>query len=126
MTVLPFYAALLGLMYVFLSMRIIRLRQGLSVALGDAGDLQLQRAIRVHANFSEYVPLGLLLIFLVEGRGASALLLNILGLALLLGRLCHAYGVSQVQENLRFRVSGMVMTFLTLLVCALYLLFGYV
>jgi uncharacterized membrane protein YecN with MAPEG domain len=62
----------------------------------------------------------------VEGRGASALLLNILGLALLLGRLCHAYGVSQVQENLRFRVSGMVMTFLTLLVCALYLLFGYV
>ena len=65
------------------------------------------------------------MIFLVEGQGASALLVNILGLGLLLGRLSHAYGVSQVNENLRFRVSGMVMTFLTLLISAAYLLLSY-
>ena len=125
MQILPFYAALLALMFVVLSIRIIRLRQGLSVGLGDAGDPQLQRAIRVHANFAEYVPLGLVLIFLVEVKGAPWLLVNLLCLGLLLGRLCHAYGVSQVKEDLRFRVCAMIMTFLTLLVCAAYLLLSY-
>jgi uncharacterized membrane protein YecN with MAPEG domain len=112
-------------MFVVLSIRIIRLRQSLRVGLGDAGNPQLQRAIRVHANFAEYVPFGLLLIFLVEGQGASTLLVNVLGMGLLLGRLSHAFGVSQTNENLRFRVSGMVITFLTLLTSAAYLLLRY-
>jgi uncharacterized membrane protein YecN with MAPEG domain len=125
MPILPLYAALLAVLFVVLSIRVIRLRQGLRVGLGDAGNSQLQRAIRVHANFAEYVPLGLLLIFLVEGQGASTLLVNVLGMGLLLGRLCHAFGVSQASENLRFRVCGMVITFLTLLTSAAYLLFTY-
>jgi hypothetical protein len=126
MHILPFYAALLALMFVVLSIRIIRLRQGLKVALGDAGNAQLQRAIRVQSNFAEYVPFALLLIFLVEGQSASTWLVNLLGMGLLLGRLLHAYGVSQTRENLRFRVCGMVITFLTLLLSAAYLLSGYI
>jgi uncharacterized membrane protein YecN with MAPEG domain len=49
-------------------------------------------------------------------------LLHGLGLLLLVGRLSHAYGVSQERENFRFRVSGMMATFATLTVAALYLL----
>lgn len=58
--------------------------------------------MRVHANFAEYVPLALLLIFLVESS--------------------HAFGVSGDPENFRFRIFGMALTFSALLVCAIYLL----
>jgi uncharacterized membrane protein YecN with MAPEG domain len=72
------------------------------------------RTMRVHSNFAEYVPLSLLLIYLTEISGAPVLLVHALGIGLLVGRVAHAYGVSQVDENFRFRVFGMVMTFSTL------------
>lgn len=119
------YVALMGLLFLALSVRVILLRQKYQVALGDAGEKPLKRAIRVHANFAEYVPLCLLLIYFVELAGARAALVHGLGLALLLGRLLHAFGVSQVQETLKFRVSGMAITFGILLVSSLYLIYRY-
>jgi len=119
------YLALMGLLFLALSVRVILLRQKYQVALGDAGEKPLKRAIRVHANFAEYVPLCLLLIYFVELTGARAALVHGLGLALLLGRLLHAFGVSQVQETLKFRVSGMAITFGVLSVSALYLVYRY-
>src|SRR5690606_19865103 len=55
------YAALLSLFFAFLTFRTIRLRQRYRVSLGHGKNLLLMRAIRVHGNFAEYVPLGLLL-----------------------------------------------------------------
>jgi len=80
------------------------------------------RAMRVHANFAEYVPLALILIFLVETSVTSGLFVHALGAALLIARLSHAYGVSQQPENFRFRIFGMATTFTVLLTCAGYLL----
>ncbi|PPC75377.1 hypothetical protein C4K68_20640 [Pokkaliibacter plantistimulans] len=97
------YAGLLGLIYIFLSYRVIAGRRQYRVALGDNHVAPLQRRIRVHGNFMEYVPLALILL-------------------LLLGRLLHAYGVSAEQENLRFRISGMVATMTVLLVASLSLI----
>ncbi|WP_417584185.1 MAPEG family protein [Nitrincola sp.] len=122
MSITPLYAALLALLFVFLSFRIIRLRRALQVGLGDAGDKQLGRAIRVHANFAEYVPLGLLLVFFVEAQQAPFWWVHLLGLLLLLGRLLHAYGLGQVNETLIYRMIGMVMTFASVVFSAVYLL----
>ena len=83
------------------------------------------RAMRVHSNFAEYVPLTLLLIYLAEAHGAHALFIHALGLCLLAGRLSHAYGVSQANENYTFRVVGMSMTFISLISASAYLLFSY-
>ena len=69
------------------------------------------RAMRVHANFAEYVPLGLLLIAGVEVLSAHAVLVHGLGIVLLIGRLIHAFGVSQEAEVFLYRVSGMALTF---------------
>ena len=80
------------------------------------------RAMRVHANFAEYVPLALVLMLLVEAAGGAGWLVHVLGVALLLGRAAHAWGVSQVREDFRFRVFGMAMTFGVLLVSAIWLL----
>ncbi len=125
MKTLPLYAALLALLFVALSIRTLRLRHSLKIGLGDAGNALMLRAVRVHANFAEYAPLGLLLVYLVEVQGASSMLVHALGVCLVLGRLSHAWGVSQAQENYRFRVAGMALTFTVLVLSSLYLLFVY-
>ena len=125
MPVIALYAALLSLLFIGLSVRTIRLRRRLRIAIGDADHIEMRRAMRVHANFAEYVPLALLLIYFAEVSGAPVALVHVLGLCLLIGRLAHAYGVSQSEEDFRFRVFGMVMTFGTLGVCSAYLLARY-
>ena len=110
MRITPLYAALLALLFGALSIRTLLLRRRLRVAVGDAGDARLLRAMRVHANFAEYVPLCLLLVALCESQGTPAAWLHAMLTALLVGRLSHAYGVSQVDEPSGFRVIGMALT----------------
>jgi uncharacterized membrane protein YecN with MAPEG domain len=104
------YAALLALLFVGLSVRTLLMRRSLRISIGDRGDEAMLRAMRVHSNFAEYVPLALLLFYFVELAGTRAAVVHGLGIALLAGRAAHAYGVSHVQENYRFRVAGMALT----------------
>lgn len=120
--ILPIYAAILTLLYVALSIRTLRLRRTLRIAIGDAGNERMLRAMRAHSNFAEYVPLALLLIYLAETLGAQPLLVHGLCLCLLAGRAVHAFGVSRLREDYRFRVAGMALTFTTLIVSAVWLL----
>lgn len=121
-TILPAYAAIFAIFFVVLSIRIIIKRNNLKISLGDAGNKDMQRAIRVHANFAEYVPLCLLMLYLVEQSGVYAWFMNALGTGLLVGRLSHAYGVSQQRENFAFRITGMTLTFTVLIASAAHLL----
>ncbi len=120
--IVALYAALLALLFFALSVRTFRLRRRLRIAVGDGGNPEMLRAMRVHANFAEYVPLALLLVWLAESAGAAAWLVHALGASLLAGRLAHAWGVSRRREDFRFRVFGMTMTFATLLGAAAVLL----
>lgn len=122
MQLLAVYAALLAILFVILSVRTLRLRRRLQIAVGDAGDQTLLRAVRAHANFAEYVPLCLIMIFLCAQQGASAWVIHALCASLLLGRAAHAYGVSQIDEDFRFRVAGMSLTFSVLVIAACILL----
>ncbi len=122
MVTVPVYAALLALLFVALSVRTLRLRRHLRIPVGDSGNLEMLRAMRVHANFAEYVPLSLLLFYFVEVQGHPALLVHLLCLSLLSGRIAHAYGVSQSAEQYAFRVTGMALTFTSMIVAAVALL----
>ncbi len=123
MHILPLYAALLGILFFYLSVRTIGLRRKLQIGIGASDSPEMLRAMRVHANFAEYAPLVLLLIALAELQAAPALLVHALGLCLLLGRAIHAWGVSQVTERFVFRVTGMAMTFTAMLTASAYLLY---
>jgi uncharacterized membrane protein YecN with MAPEG domain len=116
------YAGALALLFVVLSVRTLRLRRRLRVAVGDRGNEVLLRAMRVHANFAEYVPLALLLLFFSETAGARPIFIHLSGTALVIGRLCHAWGVSHVNENYRFRVVGVALTLAVIVSAALRLL----
>jgi len=78
--------------------------------LGDGGNKILLRRQRVFSNFSEYAPLGLLLLALVELQSGFFVWVHVLGGLLLAGRIIHAYGVGQEEEDYRFRVFGMMLT----------------
>jgi uncharacterized membrane protein YecN with MAPEG domain len=114
MHVTPFYAALLALVFLRLSMVTIKLRRQLKIAIGAGGNPTMHRAMRVHGNFAEYVPLSLVLVFLFELQGAHFFFIHLFGACLLLGRLAHAHGVSREKEDYRYRVFGMLMTFAVL------------
>jgi uncharacterized protein len=123
MIIISSYAAVLVLLFVFLSARIIRLRIANRISIGDSGNSQLQRAIRVHSNFSEYVPIALILAFLAQAQGASGYFLHLVCLSLVLGRFVHAYGFGKQKESLKIRTAGMVLTFSSIVMSSCYLLF---
>lgn len=122
LAIVPVYAALLGLLFVALSLAVVKQRRVGRVAIGVSDDRALERRVRVHGNFAEYTPLALLLLAMAEWRGAPGLLLHLLCLTLLIGRASHAWGVSHTDEDFRFRTAGMIATFLTIIVTALTLL----
>ena len=115
LSVAPLYAALLGFLLVYLSVRVIRLRRRLKVAIGAGGKAAIERAARVQANFSEYVPMALILLLLAEIQGGLPLVLHAIGLALWVGRAAHAFGVSQAAEDYRLRTLGMTLTFFAII-----------
>ncbi|MFY8297388.1 MAPEG family protein [Pseudoalteromonas sp. SS15] len=119
----PIYVALLAILFLFLSFKTIKVRKRLQIGVGTGDNPELLRAMRVHANFSEYVPITLILILSVELLKGHFILLHCLGAVLLIGRVLHAYGVSQTKENLKFRVSGMLLTFSTMLVSIISILY---
>lgn len=112
--IVPPYAAALALLYFFLSANVIRARGRNRVVLGTGDVPQMERCIRVHGNFAEYVPFTLLLLTMAELRAVVPVVLHALCICLLVGRAVHAWGVSQDPENLRFRLVGMILTFAAL------------
>jgi uncharacterized protein len=121
--VVPAYASALALIFFVLSIRTLRVRRKAQVAVGDGGNIQLLRAMRAHANFAEYTPFALLLIAFMELEGLSLGLVHAHCLALLIGRCSHAFGVSQIKEDFRFRVVGMTLTLTTILSSSAFLIF---
>ena len=114
------FAAILAILYIQLSFRVIKIRKAKQISLGDGGDASLQAAIRAHGNFIEYVPFTLILLFLVEYQGLSSHYCYILGSMLLLGRFCHSYGLAD--NVMKLRAFGMILTFLTRVISAFMLL----
>lgn len=110
------YAGVLGLLFLVLTVRVVRRRGTVKAALGDGDDTQLRRRIRAHANFAEYVPLILVLMALIELQAAPVWFVHAVGICLLAGRIVHAFSIVREPEVMAGRVAGMVlsMTALTL------------
>ena len=119
LTITALYASLLTLVFLTLSINVIRLRFKLKVGLGDGGEKRLTQAIRAHGNFSEYVPLTLLLLASYELSGANTGFLHILGATLLIGRLLHVIGLSKSMGTSAQRAAGMISTFIVLFILAI-------
>jgi len=120
--IVPTYASILVLIFVFLSARVIQMRASAKIGIGTGNDPAMERRIRVHGNFSEYVPVALLLLTFMEMLHLSRYLIHVLCIVLILARVVHAIGVTPVQENFSMRVGSVLATFAVLVIASLALL----
>jgi hypothetical protein len=110
----PIYIALAALLLLYLSVRVMSLRGRYGVGIGDGGHEDLQRAMRVQANFIEYVPIALLLLLTADLVGHQKIWVHVLGIVLLVGRVVHAYGLSRHSGRSFGRAAGIVLTYLVI------------
>lgn len=120
----PLYIGLAALLLIVLSARVMRLRGKHRIGIGDGGQADLQLAIRVQANFIEYVPIALLLLLCVDLVGDSKWIVHVLGILLLVGRVLHAYGLSGSPNESFGRAAGTVLTLLVLVIGAVLAILG--
>lgn len=118
LVVTAFYASLLGLCYVYLSLIVIGVRRKNLIGIGDGDNAELRRVIRVHSNFNEYVPITLILLVCLELNTHWHWMLHVSGCLLLIGRLLHAYGLRHHEGASWQRFAGMIMTFTAVLFSA--------
>jgi len=92
-TVTATYAAILALIYAVISSWVIVGRGQFRVLHGDGGSAPMNRRMRAHANFAEYVPMILPLVGLLEASGTGRVTLNILLAVLVVTRVLHPIGM---------------------------------
>lgn len=108
-----FVAALLGLMKLELGTSVTKYRFQNMIIWGDASDDGMARRIRAHANFTEWVPISLILLGLIEMMGVTPIIIGVLGAMLIIGRGLHALGLMGNAESFN-RATGIVITWATL------------
>ena len=87
---------------------------------------KLDRNIRAHGNFSEYVPIFFLLLLVLElNESASFILLLTASVVFSYGRLAHAICFAFFDYNPFFRISGMIATYSGLALLALQCILSY-
>lgn len=121
-----FYASLLALLFIVLTFRVIHLRLTNKVGLGDGEVSALSKAVRIHGNFAEFIPLALLLMLLLELNGGSAMWLHVTGAVLFIGRVMHAIGITKSKGTTIYRQVGLLSTCLVLLGLSIHHIIGFV
>lgn len=109
------YLGLFILMLLVLAIGVVRVRLKTNISLGDGGNNALNKAIRAHGNATEYVPIVMLALALLELAGANITLLHVYGSVFLLSRFAHAFGMQHPNEGNNFRKIGIVSTWLVML-----------
>lgn len=116
------YAALQAFVAIGLVAPVGQLRSKTNVSLGTGGNPALEVAIRRHANWTEHVPIALILMTLLELNGGSAGLLHGLGAGLLVARILHPFGLKADNMRAPLRGIGALGTLIVTLVAAIALL----
>jgi hypothetical protein len=89
-----------------------------SVTTKTSDDGLLQRKVCAFGNFTEYVPLGVLFIVALELMSLPTWLLWLLGSALTIGRIAHAWGLIKTYGPSPGRAIGFFLTWFVYLVGA--------
>jgi uncharacterized membrane protein YecN with MAPEG domain len=112
------YGGLNALLVTVLGIQVSRLRGAHGVGVEKPIPAEMIRPVRAHANATEWVPLGLLLLLVIELSGAgSRFTLHLAGGTLLLGRVLHAAGF---YGRNKLSAVGAALTYLDLLAMAIW------
>ncbi len=118
------YAALFMGLIIWLSFKVINIRHDERISLGDGGNADLKNAIAAHQNAIEYIPMGVLLLLMLELSNQSIWLIHLSAILLLIGRLIHARAM--LTDSIPLRVRGMQLTILSLILLIVLNLYSYI
>ncbi|MCE9832664.1 MAPEG family protein [Vibrio diabolicus] len=107
------YASILAILIIWLAVQVIKQRRLNQVAYADGGVEALQIARSAQSNATEYIPITLILMALLESNSAYPTWIHLTGIIFVTGRIIHARGI--LKEDLKRRVRGMQVTFLVIL-----------
>jgi len=125
-----FYLAILTIIYYYMSFEVIKRRrlEKASIGLGNKGPLS--RYASAASNFAHYAPLFIICLIMAEQAWAMpAWLVHVSGIAFVMGRLLHFKSLTEFELRekpiFKFRVAGMILTFIPLLGLSVYILAMY-
>jgi len=118
------YAALLGLLLIALSTTVVLARRRFRVRIGDGNDEGMRQAMRVQANFTEYVPFAVVLLIVAEITGLPITAVHAAGIVLVASRLIHAWGLSHSPGLTFGRFYGTAGTWIVITGLSLWILFA--
>ncbi|MBX3495373.1 MAG: MAPEG family protein [Parvibaculum sp.] len=110
------YAGLNILINLFLAYQVSANRVRTNVMSGTGDDEKLYNANRAHITNVEYTPIGLIGLVVLHMLSASIYVLHIVGLALTIGRVLHAIGLSRSSTSTPPRLIGTLLTWIGQLV----------
>jgi hypothetical protein len=119
------FAAVLGLLLIFLSLLVSRHRLKLKQGMGVSEDIDFQATVRAHANLVEYAPMGLIMLAVAELNGVPGALIYWTGMGFVVGRLLHAFGMINGRGGPHIaRMAGILLTWLAIVVLSLLLMWN--
>lgn len=110
------YAGILGLLFFKLSVDTIRGRRTHKISLGTGPQNEILPLVSAHSNFSGYVPLLLILLYIAEEAKLSAYLIHAFGISITLGRVFHYLAMKEGGNAFKKRVTGMMLTLWPLII----------
>jgi uncharacterized membrane protein YecN with MAPEG domain len=117
MAMLPITMTIAGaatLLNIWLGIRVSLLRRRHQISIGHGGQTAIATRMRAHSNFIEYAPFFLILLGLIEMARGSQMWLWVAGIAFILARIAHPFGMDREGGN-ALRVGGIVVTWICLL-----------
>ena len=140
LTLYGLYISILALIFLYLSGQIKACRRYNVAGLNDSKNPRLMHAIQARTSFAEYVPFTSLMILVVSQITAPIMLGTIkpmsimahtLFLLLILGRVCHVYGMLHqnqqvLKTNWQMAYIGQFLTLSVIILATLILLLNFI
>lgn len=119
LAIVGFYLSINALVLIWLSAKVIGVRRGNQISIGDGDNKTLAYYIRGQGNAAEYMPMFFIMLGIAALINTPPVALHALGVAFTIGRILHASWFVKPSPKMSKRVSGMVLTFLSMGILAL-------
>lgn len=119
LNIAAFYAALHILIFVALSGWVIRERLKRRIALGDGGDPDFLKVVRIHGHTAEYLAPVLILMMFFAIMDVGVLPTHLFGIVSVAGRVLHMAGIYSSPYRSMGRVIGMALILCSLVLASL-------